>query len=103
MFLTAAPVKRYPCKQCHRAYERRSELADHMNSHTGAKPHLCDICAKGFAHKRALDVHRKTHTGKGAFNCDVCGKVFGSRSRMREHRVISHLYVNSVDQGLHTG
>ncbi|KIP04679.1 hypothetical protein PHLGIDRAFT_183488 [Phlebiopsis gigantea 11061_1 CR5-6] len=55
--------KRYQCEVCYRRFERPSSLETHMNSHTGARPHICPLpgCTKAFTTRSNMQRHFRSH------------------------------------------
>jgi len=61
-----APVdkmQRRRCPNCQKVFRRPSSLDDHLNVHTGNKPHVCpyERCNTGFATKSNMKRHFATH------------------------------------------
>ena len=49
---------------CGKIFKAGFVLQDHMNIHTGQKPHICQYCKQGFASKANKYAHVKaTHLG----------------------------------------
>ncbi|XP_037972310.2 zinc finger protein 28 isoform X1 [Plutella xylostella] len=58
---------RHVCHECGSKFKRLTSLRDHMNSHSGRRPHECAICGDTFAHRAALYTHNKRrHAGTTA-------------------------------------
>ena len=52
---------------CSRVFDsQKATLQDHLNLHTGDKPHKCNYCAVHFAHKPGLRRHLKDIHGKSS-------------------------------------
>ncbi|XP_061727498.1 zinc finger protein 419-like isoform X2 [Cydia pomonella] len=45
------------CDHCGKAFKSKNMLADHINTHTGARPFVCTLCGADFGHKSALYLH----------------------------------------------
>ena len=41
--------KKFRCEVCGKGFVNENKLQDHVNAHTGARPHLCKFCGRGFA------------------------------------------------------
>lgn len=66
-------------------------LQNHMNVHTGARPHVCDYpgCGKGFKQQQHLDQHfRAKHTNDRPYECDYpgCDKAFATSTDLARHK-----------------
>lgn len=56
--------RKYKCKICSRGFTQPKRLEDHMNVHTGAKPHECQFCTARFSNKCNMYAHiRINHKG----------------------------------------
>ena len=65
---------RFKCKVCGLRSKSRSNMQNHMYTHTGEKPHRCPDCGKGFRQAGALSIHKLVHTGERPHTCPVCAK-----------------------------
>ncbi|XP_063545160.1 zinc finger and SCAN domain-containing protein 10-like [Cydia strobilella] len=45
------------CDHCGKAFKTKKVLADHINTHTGARPFVCTLCGADFGHRSALYLH----------------------------------------------
>uniref|UniRef100_A0A3Q3JM12 Zinc finger and BTB domain containing 12, tandem duplicate 1 n=1 Tax=Monopterus albus TaxID=43700 RepID=A0A3Q3JM12_MONAL len=63
-FHHSANLTRHMCPLCYKAFTQKSTLIDHMNLHSGERPHRCAYCHAHFAHKPALRRHLKEQHGK---------------------------------------
>lgn len=63
------------CPHCPQVFQK-SLLDEHINTHTGNKPHKCLICGSGFADKSNLRTHVKSVHKSGQFICSVCSEAF---------------------------
>ncbi|KAF8598857.1 hypothetical protein BDV93DRAFT_560883 [Ceratobasidium sp. AG-I] len=48
------------CNFCKKEFRRPGALNDHLNTHTGERPHICPYCPASFAAKSNLSRHKKT-------------------------------------------
>ena len=72
--LTEKPHK-CPHQQCDKGFTSRELLADHVNSHTGARPYKCGNCKRSDAPRNSYSHHAAKCCLKGP-KCKVCGKRF---------------------------
>ncbi|XP_061836965.1 uncharacterized protein [Nerophis lumbriciformis] len=77
--------KPFSCLICRSTFSRRSTLKRHTGTHAGEKPFGCSICHNRFAQKTALASHMRTHTGEKPFGCSVCGNRFSHKSYLVSH------------------
>ncbi|KAF8603672.1 hypothetical protein BDV93DRAFT_523138 [Ceratobasidium sp. AG-I] len=56
-------MDRRRCPECNKVFRRPSSLEDHLNVHSGNKPHVCpyERCKTGFATKSNMKRHFTTH------------------------------------------
>ena len=61
---TKDKLKPFQCHLCTRGFTTRQHLQDHVNVHTGAKPHECSYCGAKFASNGNRNAHvRSAHKG----------------------------------------
>lgn len=54
----------FVCKVCNKGFSERNNYNEHLNVHTGAKPHICKYCGRGYASTGNKRMHeRTTHEG----------------------------------------
>ncbi|KAM4032325.1 gastrula zinc finger protein XlCGF66.1-like isoform 1-T1 [Anomaloglossus baeobatrachus] len=80
--------KPFLCSHCGKRFAKKSNLLEHQRVHTGEKPFVCPHCGKSFAQKSNLLGHLRVHTGEKPFPCSECGKCFKNKSHLVEHRRI---------------
>ena len=56
------PEKKWKCQFCGKAFRGSSNLRDHENTHTGARPHMCKNCGKCFARSGSYTNHVRSCT-----------------------------------------
>lgn len=83
------PSKKHQCPTCNKQFRGRSELQNHIRTHTGEKPLKCSYagCTKRYAHSSNLRAHERTHAGIKPYTChyDGCGKSFAHSVSLKEH------------------
>jgi hypothetical protein len=83
------PSKKHECPTCNKQFRGRSELQNHIRTHTGEKPLKCSYagCTKRYAHSSNLRAHERTHAGIKPYTChyDGCGKSFAHSVSLKEH------------------
>ncbi|CAL1269876.1 unnamed protein product [Larinioides sclopetarius] len=47
------------CEYCPKAFSRKRYLLDHLNIHTGKRPHICKFCLKNFTQRASCNRHMK--------------------------------------------
>ena len=55
--------KKFKCEICAKGFLSNQHLNDHMNVHTGKKPHKCKFCSTSFASLGTRNMHQKGHLG----------------------------------------
>lgn len=83
------PSKKHECPTCQKQFRGRSELQNHLRTHSGEKPLKCSFagCQKRYAHSSNLRAHERTHAGVKPYAChyDGCGKSFAHSVSLKEH------------------
>lgn len=88
-------MKFYPCTHCTRILINIEDLREHMNVHTGNKPHKCRFCGKGFSSRKNMRQHEKSHTGEQNLRCHLCPKKYSDPTAMQAHMMrVHHLEIN---------
>ena len=64
---SANEEKKFKCPTCGKGFVVNNALQDHINIHTGEKPHVCKVCGKGFASYGTLRTHER---GRGEYSSE---------------------------------
>ncbi|KAJ8956307.1 hypothetical protein NQ318_015043 [Aromia moschata] len=84
----------HQCDICGKVLSCKSNLNQHIRTHTGDRRYACDICGKKFFKAEHVAVHRRTHTGERPhqfhsnerpFACSLCEKRFVTSSHLNIH------------------
>lgn len=104
----------YLCSICDKGFSKEFRFLEHINNHTGLKPHQCHLCDRtykcadarrehiGMRHsgsdfkcskcdrvflcKRTFGDHMLSHGTERKYICKECGKSFKTRTRLAHHR-----------------
>lgn len=84
--------KRLICNYCGKGLSSMTSLKDHINSHTGERPHKCEHCDKSFGKSSCLTRHLLIHSGKKPFVCtiDGCSQAYRDASDLKRHKFSVH-------------
>lgn len=88
----------YECHFCQRKFGWKSNLMDHLRTHTGEKPFKCSMCPMAFALSSTMVKHLRTHTGEKPFKCSMCPKRFARQ----DHRAL-HMKTHKAETGGQVG
>lgn len=82
--------KSFICHTCGKPFTTKHSLEEHINTHSGLRPHQCPECGKCFAYSAALRDHKFIHLETKTFICkfEECGKEFKQKSVLRMHEKI---------------
>lgn len=85
-----ATTQRLQCNVCAKTFMYRTNLANHLRTHTGEGLVNCNhaSCGKSFTSSRALSTHvRFSHAAAGArsFECYICKKTFMVGRNLNHH------------------
>lgn len=79
----------YLCSMCDKGFSKEFRFLEHINNHTGLKPHLCHLCGRTY---RCADARREhigmRHSGSD-FKCSKCERVFLCKRTFGDH-MLSH-------------
>ncbi|CAE6507698.1 unnamed protein product [Rhizoctonia solani] len=83
------------CPYCLKVFRRPCALVEHINTHTGAKPHACPFvdCNTGFATRQNMRRHFLTHQ-VGEIEKYIPGMTAGSASNKRKKAGVDTLPAN---------
>lgn len=82
-------IKNHTCEECDLKFYQKSDLKDHMLTHTGERKYQCDICKKCFSQKKYVRFHLKVHDRSDVF-CRFCKRKFSHSFRLRIHMKRKH-------------
>lgn len=80
--------KNHCCDICGKRFAGRSNLTEHIATHSENRTFLCGVCGRALKNKQSLNRHLFTHGIKQS--CDICGKNFASISSLNIHRRDKH-------------
>ncbi|XP_077111658.1 oocyte zinc finger protein XlCOF7.1-like [Ranitomeya variabilis] len=80
--------KPFSCSECGKCFKTKAHLARHQKNHTKEKPFSCSECGICFAHKSSFVIHQRIHTGEKPYSCSECGKCFTHKSSFVIHQRI---------------
>lgn len=110
--------KIFSCSTCDKIFTRKTDLDQHVYTHTGVapwkcpecgaifftstkykehylttheqvdKPFFCSLCKKGFSNPEGLRAHERAHKGIKPFQCDICNRRFTQRGNLKDHFLI---------------
>lgn len=79
--------KRFECTICGGKYGKKSQLEEHMFSHSNERTQTCRFCGKSFKHAKSLRRHELTHVSNQKFQCDQCESKFSRKDNLERHKM----------------
>ncbi|KAL4228611.1 hypothetical protein ACF0H5_011661 [Mactra antiquata] len=79
--------KRFECTVCGGRYGKKSQLEEHMFSHSDERTQTCRYCGKTFKHAKSLRRHELTHVSDMKFECDQCDSKFSRKDNLERHKM----------------
>ncbi|ELU01913.1 hypothetical protein CAPTEDRAFT_100120, partial [Capitella teleta] len=74
------------CPFCEKVYRFKQNLRDHINVHTGKRPHICKHCGASFTHLSNMCAHVQfARTEEGKFQCPYCEKAYNFKHTLKDH------------------
>ncbi|KAK7047519.1 hypothetical protein SK128_004274, partial [Halocaridina rubra] len=80
----------HQCQFCPYRTLIRTNLVNHVRTHTGEKPYKCSYCPYRFKQKIALEWHLMTHTGEKPYKCQHCPYKTTKKSNFDLHITSQH-------------
>lgn len=76
----------FACAECPKTFQRKSNLHNHLLTHTGVKPYECQNCYKRFNRKTDLSNHKRRC--EKPIVCKVCRQMFVYIGNLKKHMKI---------------
>ena len=84
----------YPCSECEKIFQSKSNLNQHLKTHRLEKPHQCGHCQQHFSLKDHLEIHLKAHDKANC--CSKCTEKFVIELTMEKLRSRLNVLNNHV-------
>jgi len=81
-------LPKHVCEICGKSFKVRSNLKEHMASHSDDKKFLCGMCGKSLKNRQCLNRHLFTHGVKKT--CQICNKNFATSASLSIHQRDKH-------------
>ncbi|XP_076472495.1 uncharacterized protein LOC143301930 [Babylonia areolata] len=76
----------FRCPHCPAAYNSQANYRDHLNKHSGERPHVCGQCGRGFSFRSMLTTHVAfVHSASRPHCCTECDKKYKTKTQLRQH------------------
>lgn len=63
------PNRRHNCNVCHKKFQKRSNLIDHLRLHANVKVYACEFCEKSFVQAGNYKAHLRVHSKEKPYVC----------------------------------
>ena len=91
--------ERLRCQHCGKIFKKLPELRDHINTHTGERPHVCKYCGKTFASSGNMHAHiRQGHLGKKRNSSERKSHMNSSQESKALHQLPLPLGLENLSQ-----
>lgn len=77
--------KVHQCHYCAYIATTRTNLLNHIRTHTGEKPFACPHCPFRATQKENLKAHIRVHTGEKPYACTLCSYRSAQKSNLKSH------------------